>query len=205
MFNWTKQDVALVNKELTNANFFNLKGVVFYKVEHNSTDAYHSAVDEFITPMGGAVFVHDHISVLKAFVDENPGSAADKMLELAEVDEDGRYLMICLTDQMFESKYDTERDFVIAHEMAHLQNGDHKSETNQIDNYQRDDDQEVLADRVASEILGTSIPAVSFLTKVIETFQVVLAKKPPVEVVERIEDLTVSINKRITSLEGALQ
>lgn len=200
MFNWTKQDVELIDAQLNIFHFFKHKGVLFYHIPNDSVDVFHQSMSQFAESVGGACFMKGNGEWIDAILEQYPDCAAADAKAMIDFDENNQYLSVMLTSGLFKPERTTVRQFVIAHEMAHLENNDHNNPLNDVEGYVGDVDQEILADKLAVEILGSRKGAIEMYDLVISKVEKTDLPSLPEEVRKVIMRAVDMIQQRATAL-----
>lgn len=167
MFNWTKQDVELIDAQLNIFHFYKHKGVLFYHIPNDSVDVFHQSMSQFVESVGGACFMKGNVSWIDSVLEQYPDCAAADAKMMIDIDENNQYLSVMLTSGLFKPERTDIRQFIIAHEMAHLENNDQNNPLNNLEGYEGDVNQEFLADKLAVEIMGTRKGAVDMFDLVV--------------------------------------
>lgn len=166
--NWTKLDVSIINRKLSKLNVYEHKGVVFYKTNQASNDPFDVGLAETIDYAGGACYIYMSIDAIDLIVKEETSAMGDQIKKLATVDEHGKFLMIAFDEKSFQSKHNHLREFVIAHEMAHIHFQDHLDMDDRVNGLSMSNEKELRADKYAVELLDSKYEALAFFKMVLE-------------------------------------
>ena len=179
--NWTKLDVSIINRKLSKLNVYKHKGVVFYKSNPDSIDPFDIAMGDMLDRIGGAGYVYMAVEAIALITENQTSELAAQVRSMAAPDENGKFMTIVFDGKLFQSKYNHLREFVIAHEMAHVHYHDHNATEEMIDGLLVSLDKEMRADKYAVELLDSKYEALAFFKHTLEMMAAVDLLEFPLE------------------------
>lgn len=162
---WTKEDIARVIDAFGDTNdFINFNGVSFIKISMDSPDPLIQYLLPLCVMAGGACASGLVRSIIASSYEQFPSIGTKFILDNSE--DNGKLVpTIHFLAPLLKEKNRPVLEFIIAHELAHILNGDIDPGNEAEQNTPVYRERERRADAFAIDLLGTNVGGLAYLTK----------------------------------------